>query len=60
MAELSKKVSKYLIEHPKSHGFLLSGHGLYTWGKNLSEAMRSLEAIEFLLEIRGREISLER
>lgn len=60
MVELSKKVSKYLIEHPKSHGFLLSGHGLYTWGKNLSEAMRSLEAIEFLLEIRGREISLER
>ena len=60
MVELSKKVSKYLIGHPKSHGFLLSGHGLYTWGKNLSEAMRSIEAIEFLLEIRGREISLER
>ena len=50
MVELAKKVSKYLIGHPKSHGFLLSGHGLDTWGKNLSDAMRSTEAISGILK----------
>ena len=60
MVEVSEKVSRYLKEDPKTHGFVLSGHGLYTWGKNLSVAMRYIEAIEFLLEVMGREISLER
>ncbi len=36
------------------HGFLIRGHGLYTWGEDLAEAQRHLEALEFLLEIVGR------
>jgi len=32
------------------HGYLLAGHGLYTWGRDVSEAARHVEAIEFLLE----------
>ena len=32
------------------HGYLIAGHGLYTWGKSLPEAFRQLEALEFLLE----------
>ncbi len=31
------------------HGYLLAGHGLYTWGKDVIEARRHLEALEFLL-----------
>jgi len=31
-------------------GYLLAQHGLYTWGTNLAEAKRHLEALEFLLE----------
>ena len=31
--------------------FYLRGHGLYTWAENLDLARRSLEAIEFLLEV---------
>jgi methylthioribulose-1-phosphate dehydratase len=38
------------------HGFLLSRHGLYTWGRDLAEARRHVEIFEFLFEAvaRGR------
>lgn len=29
-------------------GFLIAGHGFYTWGKNISSAKRHMEAFEFL------------
>ncbi len=41
-----------------SHGFLLAGHGLYTWGSDLAEARRHVEVLEFLLEAAGRRRSL--
>jgi methylthioribulose-1-phosphate dehydratase len=30
---------------------LLREHGLYTWGKNLQEAKRHVEILEFLMEV---------
>ena len=30
-------------------GYLIAGHGLYTWGRDLAEARRHLDAFEFLL-----------
>ena len=36
------------------HAFLMAGHGLYTWGKDLAEARRHVEACEFLLEVHAR------
>jgi methylthioribulose-1-phosphate dehydratase len=36
------------------HGFLLSGHGLYTWGRDLAEARRHIEIFEFLFEVVAR------
>ncbi|CTP89007.1 Methylthioribulose-1-phosphate dehydratase [Xanthomonas translucens pv. poae] len=30
-------------------GYLIDGHGLYAWGRDMAEARRHLEAIEFLL-----------
>ncbi len=32
------------------HGFLIAGHGLYTWGKNIATAKRHIETYEFLFE----------
>lgn len=32
------------------YGYLIDGHGLYAWGRDLAEAMRHLEAFEFLLD----------
>jgi methylthioribulose-1-phosphate dehydratase len=43
-----------LDAHPGAHGLLLRGHGLYTWGRDLDQARRHLEVLEFLLEVVGR------
>lgn len=32
------------------HGFLIAGHGLYTWGKNVATAKRHIETYEFLFD----------
>jgi methylthioribulose-1-phosphate dehydratase len=51
MTELAGRISKTLQEAPDVHGFLLEGHGLYTWGGSLEEAKRHVEILEFLLEV---------
>jgi methylthioribulose-1-phosphate dehydratase len=47
-------VEAMLRAHPESHAFLIRGHGLYTWGRDLVQARRHLEVLEFLLEVVGR------
>lgn len=32
-------------------GFLIAGHGLYTWGQTVLEAKRHVETLEFLFEL---------
>jgi methylthioribulose-1-phosphate dehydratase len=54
MPALAEIVGRTLAENPAAHGFLLRGHGLYTWGKNLAQAKRHVEIFEFLLETVGR------
>lgn len=49
MTALSSKVKRSYAALPK--GFLISGHGLYAWGKDLAEAKRHIEGYEFLLEV---------
>jgi methylthioribulose-1-phosphate dehydratase len=51
MVELARRVTATLGEHPGVHGFLLRGHGLYTWGASLQEAKRHVEILEFLMEV---------
>ena len=55
---LAGSAQRALEEHPASHGFLLRGHGLYTWGRDLAEAKRHVEILEFLLEVVGRRLSV--
>lgn len=50
MVQLARVVSKTLNEQAAIHGFLLRGHGLYTWGTSLQEAKRHVEILEFLME----------
>jgi methylthioribulose-1-phosphate dehydratase len=54
MVRLSQRVETVLQEHPGTHGFLLRGHGLYTWGDDIAQARRHIEIFEFLLETTGR------
>ena len=52
--EGAPSVTDALAAHPEAHGLLLRGHGLYTWGRDVGEARRHLEVLEFLLEVVGR------
>jgi methylthioribulose-1-phosphate dehydratase len=54
MRELARRVLELLRDRPEIHGFLLRGHGLYTWGANPHEAKRHVEILEFLMEVRVR------
>ena len=54
MTELAERLSATLDQNPNAHGFLLRGHGLYTWGASIQEAKRHVEILEFLLEVTGR------
>ena len=54
MSELGVTIRAALTEQPNSHGLLLHNHGLYSWGRDLAEARRHIEILEFLLEVRGR------
>ncbi|HHH36213.1 MAG TPA: methylthioribulose 1-phosphate dehydratase [Gammaproteobacteria bacterium] len=47
---LSRQVEEYLMIHAPVPGYLIAGHGLYTWGRSLAEALRHLEAFEFLFQ----------
>jgi methylthioribulose-1-phosphate dehydratase len=51
---MSREVRAALGLHPRAHGLLLRGHGLYTWGRDLAEARRHVEILEFLFEVEGR------
>jgi methylthioribulose-1-phosphate dehydratase len=50
MQALSARVEQSLSTKRACYGFLLAGHGLYVWGKDLPEAKRHLEVLEYLLQ----------
>ncbi len=50
MQVLSSHVEQSLSKERACYGFLLAGHGLYVWGKDLPEAKRHLEVLEYLLQ----------
>lgn len=56
MPALASKVEALLDRGPL-WGYLIRGHGLYAWGRDMAEARRHLDAFEFLL---GCELDLRR
>lgn len=55
---LSAQVSRWLHATDKPRAYLIRGHGLYTWGVDMAECFRHLEAMEFLLECEVKRLSL--
>ncbi|MDU4420378.1 MAG: class II aldolase/adducin family protein [Raoultella sp.] len=47
---LAARIEDYAQTNPLRYGFLLRGHGLTCWGKDINEARRQLEGLEFLFE----------
>jgi methylthioribulose-1-phosphate dehydratase len=39
-----------LLDKKEFWGYLIEGHGLYAWGRDMAEARRHLEAFEFLIK----------
>jgi methylthioribulose-1-phosphate dehydratase len=50
IARLAAKIDGFMDNHPDVHGYLIAGHGFYTWGDTVDDAMRHVEAFEFLFE----------
>ncbi|EJL91250.1 methylthioribulose 1-phosphate dehydratase [Pantoea sp. GM01] len=45
---LVERIAAFAAHSPLQYGFLLRGHGLTCWGKDVNEARRHLEGLEFL------------
>ncbi len=56
--KLASRIEHYAAENPLRYGFLLRGHGLTCWGKNVAQARQHLEGLEFLFacELRLRQL----
>jgi methylthioribulose-1-phosphate dehydratase len=57
MPELVERVEAWIQADKPLYGYLIDGHGIYTWGRDMAEAERHIEAFEFLL---GCELDLRR
>lgn len=55
---LSLKVDEYIEMHGDIYGYIISGHGFYTWGSSVKDALRHVEALEYLFDIEMRLHSL--
>ena len=60
MTALSASIRAILTEQPRVHGILINKHGLYSWGKDLRDAKRHIEILEFLIETVGRTMEMKR
>jgi methylthioribulose-1-phosphate dehydratase len=49
MPALCREVEHLLDQPTPVHGYLIEGHGIYTWGIDMAEARRHLDAFEFLI-----------
>lgn len=54
IARLGERVDRWLDGANGAHGYLIAGHGAYTWGASVADALRHVEALEFLFEIENR------
>ena len=49
IARLAALVEQHMSTQGQGYAYLIRGHGVYTWGKDLAECFRHLEALENLL-----------
>lgn len=47
---LAAQSRDWFSAHPEQPGYLIRGHGLYTWGATMADCLRHIEAFEFLFE----------
>lgn len=47
---LAGQVGEYMTANAPVHGYLIRGHGLYTWGESFTAVLNYVEAFEFLFK----------
>ncbi|MBL1263254.1 methylthioribulose 1-phosphate dehydratase [Candidatus Methylomicrobium oryzae] len=47
---LAAEVERYLDRRRDCYGYVIAGHGFYTWGDSVAETLRHLEALDYLFE----------
>lgn len=60
IAALATRIEAWSKQRSLRYGFLLRGHGLTCWGKDVQEARRHLEGLEFLFNCEMQRRLLER
>ena len=50
IAALAASVDAHMAERGQGVGYLIAGHGVYTWGRRMTDCLRHLEALEYLFE----------
>lgn len=59
ISALAQRIEFFASETPIKWGFLLRGHGLTCWGRDVAEAKRHLEGLEFLFQCELQRRQLE-
>jgi methylthioribulose-1-phosphate dehydratase len=50
VGRLAARVEEHMEKRGSLYGYLIAGHGFYTWGRSVAEACRHIEAFEFLFD----------
>jgi len=50
ITSLAKKTMSYFEQNKQVPAYIIRGHGLYTWGKDMKECLRHIEALEYLIQ----------
>jgi methylthioribulose-1-phosphate dehydratase len=58
--DLARQVDTYMSNTGTAHAYLIRGHGLYSWGRDLGEALRHIEALEYLLDFYWHQMLLKK
>ena len=58
IARLAVQVNTYMEGNDNSIGYIIHSHGFYTWGNTVADALRHVEALDYLFnsELRLKEI----
>jgi methylthioribulose-1-phosphate dehydratase len=51
MDALARRVEGELKRQKLGFGFLLAGHGLYAWGRDVTDTLRHLDAFDYLFTL---------
>jgi methylthioribulose-1-phosphate dehydratase len=54
IASLAADVLSYVNTNGDIYGYIIAHHGFYTWGNSVAEALRHVEALEFLFNLEAR------